>query len=79
MIGPRAMEDIAKAPKIEIAGGNRKEGKEAAQGIGKTKPNQRKLVADLRRRVFVLERENKRLMATIRKLQVDSVQKPGEQ
>ena len=69
------MEDIAKVLKVKFVS---RSGKAAAQGIAKTKPNLRMLVADLRRRVFVLERENKRLMATIRKLQVESVQKPGE-
>ena len=69
------MEDIAKVLRVEFVS---RSGKEATQGIAKTKPNLRMLVADLRRRVFVLERENKRLMATIRKLQVESVQKPGE-
>jgi len=76
MKGAYAVEDIAKVLEVEFVSRSRKE---AAQEIGKTKPNLRMLVADLRRRVFVLERENKRLMATIRKLQVDSVQKPGEQ
>ena len=73
---------MAKVPKVlkeKIARTNRKENRGATQVIGEMKPNLRSIVADLRRRVFVLERENKRLMATIRKLQVDSVQKPGEQ
>ena len=69
------MEDIAKVPRVELVS---RRGKAASQGIAKTKPNLRMLVADLRRRVFVLERENKRLMATIRKLEVKSDQKPDE-
>ena len=63
------MANIAKVLKVEIATKSSKEAKGATQGMGETKPNLRTLVADLRRRVFVLERENKRLMATVRKLQ----------
>jgi len=68
MKGVHAMATIAKGLKGEIARTSRKEAKGATQGIGETNPNLRRLVADLRRRVFVLERENKRLMATIRKI-----------
>jgi len=72
------MANIAKVLKVEIATKSSKEAKGATQGMGETKPNLRTLVADLRRRVFVLERENKRLMATVRKLQGESIQKPNE-
>jgi len=62
------MATIAKVLKAEIARTSRKEAKGATQGIGETNPNLSRLVADLKRRVFVLERENKRLTATIRKI-----------
>ena len=62
------MATIAKGLKGEIARTSRKEAKGATQGIGETNPNLSRLVADLKRRVFVLERENKRLTATIRKI-----------
>jgi len=71
------MATIAKVLKAGIARTIRKEAKGSTQGIGETNPNLRRLVADLRRRVFVLERENKRLMATIRKFQVESARKPN--
>ena len=75
MKGVHAMAAFAKVLKAGIARTSRKEAKGATQGIGETNPNLRRLVADLRRRVFVLERENKRLMATIRKFQVESADK----
>jgi hypothetical protein len=78
MKGVHAMATIAKVLKAGIARTSRKEAKGSTQGIGETNPSLRRLVADLRRRVFVLERENKRLMATIRKFQVESAQKPNE-
>ena len=62
------MAAFAKVLKAGIARTSRKEAKGATQGIGETNPNLRRLVADLKRRVFVLERENKRLTATIRKI-----------
>ena len=49
------MATIAKVLKAGIARTSRKEAKGATQGIGETNPNLRRLVADLRRRVFVLE------------------------
>jgi hypothetical protein len=73
MKGIYAMANISRALKAKIARTRRKKAKGSTQGIGEKKPNLRKLVADLRRRVFVLERENKRLMATIREIQGGSV------
>lgn len=62
------MANVVKALKAEIARTSRKVATGATQGIGETNPNLRRLVADLRRRVFVLERENKRLITTVSSL-----------
>jgi DNA-binding transcriptional regulator YiaG len=39
----------------------------------------RKIVADLKKRIVLLEKENKRLAATMTKYQVESPQKPDEE
>jgi hypothetical protein len=76
MKGVHAMANIAKARKAEITRTNRKEAKAAILQIREMNASLRKLVAELRTKVFVLERENKRLKATIRKSQVDPAQHP---
>jgi DNA-binding transcriptional regulator YiaG len=58
---------------------SRKEAKGATQGIGKSNTWLRKMVADLKKRVLLLEKENKGLVATMRKYQVESPQKPDEE
>jgi DNA-binding transcriptional regulator YiaG len=69
------MSNIAKVLKAEIMRISRKETKGATQGIGKSTSVLRKIVADLKRRVLLLEKENKRLVATMKKRQVESPQK----
>ena len=73
------MSNIAKVLKSEIMRISRKEAKGATQGIGKSNTWLRKIVADLKKRVVLLEKENKRLAATMRKYQVESPQKPDEE
>jgi len=73
------MSNIAKVLKAEIMRISRKEAKGATQGIGKTNTWLRKIVADLKKRVVLLEKENRRLAATTRKYQVESPQKPNEE
>ena len=73
------MSNIAKVLKAEIVRISRKEAKGATQGIGKTNTWLRKIVADLKKRVVLLEKENRRLAATTRKYQVESPQKPNEE
>ena len=73
------MSNIAKVLKAEIMRISRKEAKGATQGIGKSNTWLRKIVADLKKRVVLLEKENKRLVATMRKYQVESPQKPDEE
>ena len=69
------MPDIAKVLKNEIARISRKEVKGATQGIGKSHAWLKKIVADLKGRVLLLEKENKGLVATMKKYQVESPQK----
>ena len=69
------MSNVVKVLKAEIMRISRKEAKGATQGIGKTNTWLRKIVADLKRRVLLLEKENKRLVATTKKYQVESPQK----
>jgi DNA-binding transcriptional regulator YiaG len=73
------MSNIAKVLKAEIMRISRKEAKGATQGIGKSNTWLRKIVADLKKRVVLLEKENGRLAATMKKYQVGSPQKPDEE
>ena len=71
------MADAAKARKAEITRTERKEAKLVIQGIKEKNASLRRLVAELRTRVFLLKRENKRLKATFRKSQMGSAQQPN--
>ncbi len=73
------MSNVAKVLKAEISRISRKEAKGATQGIGKSNTWLRKIVADLKKRVVLLEKENKHLVATMRKYRVESPQKPDEE
>jgi DNA-binding transcriptional regulator YiaG len=73
------MSNIAKVLKAEITRISRKEAKSATQGIGKSNTWLRKIVADLKKRLVLLEKENKHLIATMRKYPVESPQKPDEE
>jgi DNA-binding transcriptional regulator YiaG len=73
------MSNIAKVLKAEIMRISRKEAKGATQGIGKSNTWLRKIVADLKKRIVLLEKENKRLIATMGKFQIESPQKPDEE
>jgi len=73
------MSNVAKVLKAEIMRISRKEAKGATQGIGKSNTWLRRIVADLKKRVVVLEKENRRLVATTRKYQVESPQRPDEE
>jgi len=73
------MSNIAKVLKAEIMRISRKEAKGATQGIGKSNTGLRKIVGDLKKRVVLLEKENKLLVETMRKYQVGSPQKPDEE
>jgi DNA-binding transcriptional regulator YiaG len=69
------MSNVVKILKAEIARISKKEAKNATQAIGKSNTWLRKTVADLKRRVFLLERENKSLTAAIKKFQVAQPEK----
>ena len=75
MKGVHTMSNVVKALKAEIMRISRKEAKSATQGIRKSNTWLRKIVADLRKRLVLLEKDNKRLVATIKKYQVESPQK----
>ena len=70
------MSNVVKILKAEIARISKREAKIATQGIGKSNTWLRKTVADLKKRLLLLEKESKRLAAAMRKCQVESPQKP---
>jgi len=72
------MSNVAKVLKAEIARISKREAKSATQGIGKSTTWLRKTVADLKRRVLLIEKENKRLVGTVKKYQEESPEKPDE-
>jgi len=72
------MSDVAKILKAEIARISRREAKSATNRIGKSNASLRKVAADLKRRVVLLEKENKHLLAAMKKFQEESPQKSDE-
>jgi DNA-binding transcriptional regulator YiaG len=64
------MSNVVEVLKAEIARISKREAKSATQLIGKSNTLLRKTVADLRKRVFVLEKENKHLVARMKKYQM---------
>jgi DNA-binding transcriptional regulator YiaG len=73
------MSNVAKVLKAEIMRISRKEAKGATQGIGKSNTWLRKIAADLKRRVLLLEKENKRLVATMKRYQAQYPEAPAEE
>ena len=73
------MSNIAKVLKAEIARIGKREAKSATQAIRNSNTWLRKTVSDLKRRVFVLERENKRLVAAMKKYQVAQPEKVDQE
>jgi DNA-binding transcriptional regulator YiaG len=69
------MSNVVKVLKAEIARISKKEAKSATQAIGKSNTWLRKTVADFKKRLVVLEKENKRLVAAIKKYQVAQPEK----
>jgi DNA-binding transcriptional regulator YiaG len=69
------MANVVKILKMEIARISKREAKSATQAIGKSSTWLRKVVADLKKRVVLLEKENRRLTATMKKCQVEQPQK----
>ena len=77
-MGGFVISNVAKVLKAEIARISKREAKSATQGIGKSTTWLRKTVADLKRRVLLLEKENKRLVGTVKRYQEESPEKTDE-
>jgi DNA-binding transcriptional regulator YiaG len=69
------MSNVVKTLKAEIARVSKKEAKSATQAIGKSSTWLRKTLADLKKRLALLEKENRRLIATMKKYQVAQPEK----
>ena len=69
------MSNVVKILKTEIARISKKEAKSATQAIGKSNTWLRKTVADMKKRLVLLEKENKRLGAIVKKYQVAQPEK----
>jgi DNA-binding transcriptional regulator YiaG len=69
------MSNVVKILKAEISRISKREAKSATQGIGRSNTWLRKVVADLKKRVLSLEKENKRLASTMKKYQVAQPEK----
>ena len=73
------MSNVAKVLKAEIARISKREAKSATQGIGKSNTWLRKTVADLKKRLVLLEKENKHLVAAMKKQQIESPPKADQE
>ena len=73
------MSNVVKILKAEIARISKKEAKSATQAIGKSNTWLRKTVADMKKRLVLLEKENKRLGAIVKKYQVAQPEKPDQE
>jgi len=69
------MSNVVKILKAEIARISKREAKSATQAIGKSNTWLRKTVADLKKRVLSLEKENKHLITAMKKYQVEQPEK----
>jgi DNA-binding transcriptional regulator YiaG len=69
------MSNVVNVLKAEITRISKKEAKNATQGIGKSTAWLRKTVADLKKRLVLLEKENKHLVAALKKCQVAQPEK----
>jgi DNA-binding transcriptional regulator YiaG len=79
MKGGHIMSNVAKVLKEEISRLSRKEAKSAIGRIGKSHTGLKRIVSDLKSRVIWLEKENKRLAATMKKYQAVYPQTPFEE
>ena len=69
------MSNVVKILKAEIARISKKEAKSATEAIGKSNAWVRKTVADLKKRLVLLEKENKRLVTAVKKFQMAQPEK----
>jgi DNA-binding transcriptional regulator YiaG len=72
------MSNVAKVLRDEISRISRKETKSSILSIGKSHKGLKKTVADLKRRVLLLEKGNKGLVAAIKRCQAEQPEKPPE-
>jgi len=79
MKGAETMSNVVNVLKVEIARISKREAKSATQAIGKSNTWLRKTVADLKKRLVLLEKENKRLTATIKKYQMAQPEKVDQE
>jgi DNA-binding transcriptional regulator YiaG len=73
------MSNVAKVLKAEISRISRKEAKSATGPIAKSNIRLKKIVADLKKRIAALEKENKRLLAGAKKEKPVSAPGPSEE
>jgi DNA-binding transcriptional regulator YiaG len=73
------MANVAKVLKEEIARISRKQTKTTISQIGKSHTSLKRIVADLKKRVVSLEKENKRLVAEAKKQKAVPAQVPPEE
>jgi len=73
------MSNVAKVLKAEISRISRKEAKNTTQQLGKMQTEMKKIVADLKKRVGLLEKESKRLLSKKKKDAPESLQAPPEE
>jgi DNA-binding transcriptional regulator YiaG len=73
------MSNVVKILKAEIARISKKEAKSATEAIGKSNTWLRKTVADLKKRLVLLEKENKRLAAIVKKYQTTQPEKVDQE
>ena len=73
------MSNVVKLLKAEIARISKREAKSATQVIGKSNVWLRKTVADLKKRLALLEKENKRLVVALKKFQVTHPEKTEQE
>jgi len=73
------MSNVVKVLKAEIVRISKREAKSATEGIGKSNTWLRKTVADLKKRLVLLEKENNRQVAAMKKFQAAQPEKPDQE
>jgi len=79
MKGAESMSNVVNVLKAEIARISKREAKSATEGIGKSNTWLRKTVADLKKRLVLLEKENNRQVAAMKKFQAAQPEKPDQE
>jgi DNA-binding transcriptional regulator YiaG len=79
MKGGHTMSNVAKVLRDEISRISRKETKSSIQGIGKSHKGLKKTVADLKKRMLLLEKGNKGLVAAMKRYQTEQPEKAPEE